>query len=405
MINERLLLVIPPVIDIRDTTVLVDGDFANNLEAYLREFSQVCVMCPPTTTTNTFPTMVDRHRINGTDRLEIIALPLPYREDRYFSARSKVARLLETEIDKSNYVLVSPHSAFDWSTLAAKICRRKGKRYNMEADWNLPEARRDIWKQSPIGFNKFRKYIWGRIHDTEYFKALRGSSLSLLQGGDVFHDLGPYAQNAFCVLNVQVSDEDKIEDGDLQRKLDRSSRSHIPSIVYAGRAADIKGPFEWIDVITRLRDQGYHFSAIWAGDGELLDEMRELVRARELTPLCSLPGKLNRDETRSMVRAADVFLFCHKAKESPRCLVEALALGTPIVGFGTNYPRELVRARGGGAFVERGDVTGLSALMAKLLDDRSALSVLTAAAAISGRALDRNQAISYRIELMKRYLA
>lgn len=405
MAKGQLLLVIPPVVDTSRGRLLIDGDFANNLIAYLAAFDSVRVMCPATTTDLTFPTMVEPSAVPGSERLQVEVLPLPYREDRYFRNKARVSRQLKAAIAEADYLLISPHSLFDWSTLAARIARRMGRRYNMEADWNLPEVRADLWKELPFGPEKARRWFWNRIHDRDYFAALKHSSLSLLQGGDVFHDLGPHAPNAYLVLNAQVTDSDHVGEQDLADKLTRLAQPHVPHLFYAGRAADIKGPFHWLDVVTLLRDWGCTFRATWAGDGDKIDEMRRIVAERGLEDVVALPGKVDRAGTRKLMASSDLFLFCHLAKESPRCLVESLALGTPIVGFGTNYPRELVRECGGGQFVDRGEVEPLARIVKGLFDDPAALVDLTRAAAASGRLLDMDKAIAYRIGLIKSHLA
>ena len=63
-----------------------------------------------------------------------------------------------------------------------------------------------------------------------------------------------------------------------------------------------------------------------------------------------------------------------------------------------------MRKRGGGAFVERGDVAGLANLVTDYAADRDKLKDLVRGAAASGRMLDRDAAINERIGLMKQYL-
>jgi glycosyltransferase involved in cell wall biosynthesis len=53
-------------------------------------------------------------------------------------------------------------------------------------------------------------------------------------------------------------------------------------------------------------------------------------------------------------------------------LVEALALGTPVVAYGAPGPTRIL-ARGGGALVPVGDVAALTATVASALDDGSIL--------------------------------
>lgn len=401
---NSLLLIIPPVLDRVDGDLVVDIDFAHNLDAYLKRFSEVCVMCPLTSTSLTFPETVPIQAIDGHDRLTFDILPMPYREDRYLKERKRTCAAMRERIRSHEFILVSPHAAFDWSTLAASICRREGIPYNMEADWSLPQARRQLWQRMPWGLQKVRKWMSHAIHDRAYYRALKRSSLSLLQGGDVFHDLAPHAPNPYSVLNVQVDQADHITPTELLAKLDSIDSHHPIEIVYAGRASDMKGPYHWLDVIAVLKQHGCQFHATWIGDGDQLAEMKQIVDERGLAKHCSLPGRLGRNETRHLVKTANVFLFCHLIKESPRCLVEALALGTPIVGFEGHYAKGLVKESGGGVFVGVGATDELAKVVIELTRSRNDLRSLTIEAAMTGKALERDAAITRRIDLMQSHL-
>ena len=408
-INDRdsdrsLLLVIPPVVLKRGDDILVDGDFSNNLEAYLREFDMVTVACPPAADDRDFHRLRLATELNGSSKLRILLLPEPYREDRYVLGKGKVTRLLSTEIEKARYLLISPHAPFDWSTLAAEICIRKNRKYNMEADWNVPYTTKYIYNKLPFGFSMLRKKIWLRYYIPKYWRCLRNSALSLVKAGDVYTDYREIAPNAHPVMNIQISDEERIGRNALEAKVARILTGQPIRLVYAGRAIEMKGPMHWLRTLKRLRDRGIGFEAVWFGTGELSGQMEAYVRAHGLDQSCHLSGRATRDEVLAAMRASDVFLFCHMTRESPRCLVEALASAAPLVGFGTDYSRCLVEECGGGDFVDPGDIAGLTDLIEKYSVDREALAKLVREAAASSKLLDRDSAIGARIALMKEHL-
>jgi glycosyltransferase involved in cell wall biosynthesis len=104
------------------------------------------------------------------------------------------------------------------------------------------------------------------------------------------------------------------------------------------------------------------------------------------------------------MRSHHVFLFCHKTPESPRCLVEALVSGCPIVGYGSPYPAGLVAEHGGGSFVPLNDWEKLAALVIDLNADRGRLSTLIRAAARSGQLFDEETLFQHRSDLIKQHL-
>lgn len=399
-----LLLVLPTVAEMADGELHLDGDFANNVTAYLRAFQTVTVMCPLRARGNDFPRLHKVVDIPGSERLRIILLPEAYREDRYLRHRLRIGRLLREEIGRATHRLISPHATFCWSTLAAELCIKLGKRYNMEGDWHLQQVARYNWSLMPFGPNKLRKYLWQLYHTPKYMRCLRHSSLALVKAGDVYEAYKSIAPNAFPVMNVQVTPEDQINAAELEEKLRRAERGEPLRFVYSGRAIDMKGPMQWMRVLRALRQRGIPFTATWFGEGDRLDKMRAFRDRNGLADCCELPGKVTRDRLFEATKQADVFLFCHMTSESPRCVQEALACGAPTVGFDSSWARLLVEREGGGAFVDIGDEAGLTDLVAGLHHDRAALRNLIWQASNSGRRLDRENAIGERIALMRQYL-
>ena len=88
--------------------------------------------------------------------------------------------------------------------------------------------------------------------------------------------------------------------------------------------------------------------------GGLARRRRRIARrcsAASSAPACG-PGRDARLRGRSRavlaaLRAAHLFLFCHQTPESPRCLIEALVSGCPIVGYDSAFPRDLVSTHQG----------------------------------------------------------
>lgn len=97
-------------------------------------------------------------------------------------------------------------------------------------------------------------------------------------------------------------------------------------------------------------------------------------------------------------------LFTHITPESPRCLIESLICGTPIIGYQSSYVQDLVRFEGGGEFVGNGDCQGLGELLAQLSTDRQHLKQLIKAAAVNGKRFNDQAVFRERSEIMKRYL-
>jgi colanic acid/amylovoran biosynthesis glycosyltransferase len=255
------------------------------------------------------------------------------------------------------------------------------------------------------GPKKLRKAILAKSFIKNVEACFSKSSLALLQGQEVFDAYKNIAPNPHRVLNVQVSVEDHIKPDRLKAKQDRLTTGSPLLISYAGQAIERKGPFDWLAALGGIFRADVKFQATWFGEGPLLSEMKRTATELGIGEMVSFPGSVGRSEIMSALQAADIFLFCHKIGESPRCLGEALASGAPLVGYGTEYPRELVSICGGGEFAEMNDWQKLVEIIVSLNKNRTELGRLTGSAAASGRLLDRDRAMQERIDLIKMHLS
>jgi glycosyltransferase involved in cell wall biosynthesis len=125
-----------------------------------------------------------------------------------------------------------------------------------------------------------------------------------------------------------------------------------------------------------------------------------------LADVVALPGFVaDRQAVVAALRQAHLFLFCHKTPESPRCLIEALMSGTPIVGYDGAYPRELVEGSGGGCFVPLGAVAQLAEQVATLQRAPQDLLDLQDAARRDGQRFDQDSVFRDRSAILQRALA
>lgn len=406
--SGALLLVIPPVVRTVNGIYEIEADFSNNLRLYLTNFSHVTFACP------VFPDKEARgvilrslplEKIPNSDRLSFIPLPFAYREDKYLRHYLATKRLLASEIAKAQYLIFSPHAKYDWSTLAVQLAIKQKRKYDMESDHDHASAAQFHLATMPPGLNKLRKTMWANSFIKSAERCFSQSSLALLQGQDVFDAYKNIAPNPFKVLNVQISSEDQITPPELKAKLDRIESNKPLSISYVGQAIARKGPLDWLKAIHGISRAGVGFQATWFGDGTMMPEMRREAKNLGIEDKVAFPGSLGRNEIMSALKQTDVFLFCHKTGESPRCIGEALAAACVLVGYGTQYPRELVATRGGGEFADMDNWQGLADIILSLDKDRHMLGRLTAAAAASGALLDRDIAMQKRIDLIKMHLS
>ena len=142
-----------------------------------------------------------------------------------------------------------------------------------------------------------------------------------------------------------------------------------PTLVFAGRLTAQKS----LDLgIEAARRAGVALAI--AGDGPDRTALERLGHARFL-------GPLPRPAVLELFRAGDASLLSSSWENFPHTLVEALAVGTPVIATRTGGVAEVVRDGENGLVVEPGDVDALAAAISRFFADEELASRLRANAA------------------------
>jgi glycosyltransferase involved in cell wall biosynthesis len=401
----RLLQVLPSVMTVVNRELELEEDFCEGLRLCLDNFDEVRVVCPVTTDlTNSGLRRSRRIKdLPEQHRMKFIVLPNAYHWRDFLLSYANVKKALNLEIQKADYLVFSPHALVgDWPTVGVNEAIKLQRPYVIDADIvyeqvaQVAEARKAAWKR------QVKQRLMTPLFQRSHRHSLKHSSLALLQGQDVFDAYAPFCSNPHKVYHMPVSKADYITDNELQDKLSGLDASRPLKMTYAGRAIDMKGPMDWLKTLHELKRAGVEIDATWLGDGTMLSNMRSMAESLGLAEDVSFRGYVSdREEILRMLRRSDLFLFCHKTPESPRCLVEALASGCPLVGYGSAYPKEIVAQCGGGEFAEVGDWMELARIVTTLDRDRERLRELIRQSSSSGRLYERDATMQRRIDLIK----
>ena len=403
----QLFQVLPSVLRRVNNELAVDVDFAEALRAYLEYFESVCVACPISTAVT--DSGLDRYRLVKDlawkeDRLKFIVLPNAYKLTQFIRRLPSVRALLRSEIAAATYLVFSPHALFgDWPTVAIREAIKLRRSYVIEADI-VYESVADLAMKHKATWKKIiHKNILLPLFLRSYRYSLAGSNLALFQGQDVYDAYASYCNNPHKLYHhIPVYQGDHISETQLQAKINQLRKGSTLKISYVGRAIDMKGPLEWLDAIREMVTLGVPLTATWVGDGSLLQSMRTKTEVLGITTQVNFPGFVSdRRELLRILQETDIFLFCHKTRESARCLGEALACGCPLIGYASSYAKELVAARGAGLFVEQGNWRELAGMVVQLNANRPALCNLVEEAAATGRLYDREARMRERMVLVR----
>lgn len=158
------------------------------------------------------------------------------------------------------------------------------------------------------------------------------------------------------------------------------SASGAPVIVAAGRLADAKNYPLLIDAMRVLR-QSVPARLFILGQGELEPELRRRIADAQLEDAVTLLG-FHRNPWKYIARA-DVFALSSHYEGFGNVLIEAMALGVPVVATASAGTRDIVEHGVDGLLVERHTAAALAAALLSVLDspERRARMAIAAQAA------------------------
>lgn len=403
--GNSLLLYAPVPLYSSKEGYLLEDQACNGLRRWADNFDQVIVMHP--LEHGAAPPSWIPVPSSGIDlsRVEMVALPTAYRPDQFFihywSVRKQIAQL----IDRAHYLSFSIGGLFgDWGSVAAIEAHRKGRRFAVWTDRVESEVVRHQAQTAPSAKARLRASLYHRPMAMLEHAIIRRATVGLFHGAETHAAYAPYAKAAEIVHDIHLREQDRIPSEELHHKLDRVLDGPL-NICYLGRADPMKGTDDWIEVMAGLKAAGIEFHATWLGDGERLQTMKAEVARLGLGTQVTLPGFV-RDRTAILkaLREAHLFVFCHKTPESPRNLIEALVSGTPIVGYESPFPKDLISANGGGLLSPKDDVQALVSSLVGLAGDRQRLAHLIGQAALDGSVFNDVAVFRHRSEVIRAHL-
>lgn len=141
-----------------------------------------------------------------------------------------------------------------------------------------------------------------------------------------------------------------------------------------------------IDAAQRVRSLGLPVKFLAVGQGPLQDEIQELLDDAHMGEYFLLAGY--RDDVSDLLAASDVFALSSHFEGFPVAIMEALAMGLPVVATKVGGIPQVVEHEIHGLLVEPGDVAGLAAAIVRLVNDPQMRSSMSEAAKAAGNVFD-----------------
>ncbi len=159
-----------------------------------------------------------------------------------------------------------------------------------------------------------------------------------------------------------------------------------PMLLFVGRLAFEKNIEFLLNMLTTLIQTRPDVRLVLAGEGPAEKHLRKLTAQLGLEEHVHFVGYLPRDgQLQALYRAADAFVFASATETQGLVLVEALALGLPVVALAEMGTRDVVR-EGEGCLIAPNNPPGFAARVLELLEHPHEARQLAAQAVIAAEA-------------------
>jgi glycosyltransferase involved in cell wall biosynthesis len=140
-----------------------------------------------------------------------------------------------------------------------------------------------------------------------------------------------------------------------------------PRLVCVGRLCEQKGQLLLIDAAARLVAEGIHPEIVLVGDGEMRSDVDKKIAEHGLGGRVRITGWADERQVREELRNARALVLPSFAEGLPVVIMEALAMGRPVISTYVAGIPELVVNGECGWLVPAGDVDALAAAMKRAL--------------------------------------
>lgn len=138
-------------------------------------------------------------------------------------------------------------------------------------------------------------------------------------------------------------------------------------LVCVGRLSEQKGQMLLLEAVARLYVEGHKVSLILAGDGPLKTVLENDIKKNQLGEFVRITGWVSGGQVRQLIRESRGLVLPSFAEGLPVVIMEALALGRPVVTTYIAGIPELVRPGENGWLVPAGNVDELVIALKEML--------------------------------------
>jgi glycosyltransferase involved in cell wall biosynthesis len=149
-------------------------------------------------------------------------------------------------------------------------------------------------------------------------------------------------------------------------------------LLFVHRLSPVRRTMDYLPAILNvMRDQPATI-AVFAGGGPELQDLRDMIKNAGLENRCRILGNVPHHELARLFSAADVFLNPSFTEGFPRVILEAMAVGLPIVATNAGGTNDIVGASQKEFIVSADEPAQFSRVLNSLVSDMGAMEKLSA---------------------------
>ena len=142
----------------------------------------------------------------------------------------------------------------------------------------------------------------------------------------------------------------------------------VPRLTCVGRLDVEKGQITLVAAARRLSDAGIRFELVLVGDGRMRQSIEDAICRAGLQSKITITGFVSGDRVRDEIAAARALVLPSFAENLPVVIMEAMALGRPVISTYVAGIPELVQPNETGWLVPAGDENALAEAMREVLE-------------------------------------
>ena len=142
------------------------------------------------------------------------------------------------------------------------------------------------------------------------------------------------------------------------------------TVLYVGELIKLKGVNHLLAALQRVYHEYSHVSLTIIGDGDCRTELGDMAEEMGIADCVEFTGFLKPEKVKEHMLKSDVLVLPSMTEGLPRVIIEAMAVGLPIIATDVGSVRELVRDGENGFLVQPMDIDALTKAFLNLAGDR-----------------------------------